>query len=164
LTENEEKMHLAKYGLRKANDSLFFAAESPVALDMRCLKEMMQLAIVRGVKRFRVCLHQNESDSVQEMLMVFIGKQCTPPHRTVGTKEVATSTSYHAISGSAMVRQYNETGDCVYEQLLSADQSEGCQFIRLNASVVRDMQSLSDSFIFLEVAVGPFERRNTMWV
>jgi hypothetical protein len=73
------------------------------------------------------------------------------------------SLSYHAIDGESVVNLHDDQGKSTHQFRISSG-ADGKKSLRLDANVFRSIRSLSDYFIFLEVASGPFEDSDTIWL
>jgi len=145
--------------LRKKNERVFYARETPAILGMQLIMLMKELAEFRGLPVFRVCLHQSDDEGIHEMLMVHTRPVCIGP-----LKQEKTSLSYHMIDGVADVSLYDDAGAC--NRTIRVDGAGGfCErFVRLKANAFRSIQTISRHSIFLEVASGPFADNETVWL
>jgi len=161
-TEIEKKLEMALLAfceLRKKNDRVFYAKATPAMLSRQSLMLMKELAAYRQLPFFRVCLHATDTELVHEMLMVHTCPQ------SIGTlKQNKTSLSYHMLDGMAEVRLYNEVGESFWRGRIESHRDFVACSIRLDATIFRSIQTLSPYSIFLEVASGPFEDNDTIWL
>lgn len=151
---------LLKHGkLRKKNERVFYARETPVVLGMQLIMLMKELAEFRGLPVFRVCLHENDDEGIHEMLMVH-----TRPVHVGPLKQDKTSLSYHMLDGVADISLYDDTGVCNRTIRIDNNGNFCGRFVRLKANVFRSIQTISQHSIFLEVASGPFADNETVWL
>lgn len=147
--------------LRKKNDRVFYARENPCALSRQQMFLLKELACLRNIPVFRCCLHTDDQCDIHEMLMIH-----TSPTSVGPLKQRKTSLSYHVFEGALNVKMHDETGVVTKEYFLG----EGgppelrCASLRLNASEYRSVHSTSPFSIFLEVASGPFQDNDTLWL
>lgn len=151
---------ILKHGkLRKKNERVFYARETPSVLSMQLIMLMKELAEFRGLPVFRVCLHENDGEGIHEMLMVH-----TRPVHVGPLKQEKTSLSYHMLDGVADISLHDDAGIC--NRTIRVDDKDGFggRFVRLRANVFRSIQTISRHSIFLEVASGPFADNETVWL
>ena len=147
--------------LRKKNDRVFYAQVNPCALSRQQMFLLKGLACLRNIPVFRCCLHTDDQCDIHEMLMVH-----TSPNSVGPLKQKKTSLSYHVFEGALTIKMHDETGMVTKEYFLG----EGgppelrCVSLRLNASEYRSVHSTSPFSIFLEVAGGPFQDSDTLWL
>lgn len=145
--------------LRKKNDRVFYAKETPVQLETQSIMLLKELAVYKGLPVFRICLHQSDDEEIHEMLMVH-----TMPMRIGPLKQNKTSLSYHMFDGAADILLHDDSGADVWKTRIDSEDDFCPRSVRLNARVFRSMQSISAYAIFLEVASGPFEDNDTIWL
>ncbi len=145
--------------LRKKNERVFYARETPVVLGMQLIMLMKELAEFRGLPIFRICLHENDDEGIHEMLMVH-----TRPVLVGPLKQDKTSLSYHMLDGVADILLHDDTGACNRTIRVNSGDNSCGRFVRLKANVFRSIQTISQHSIFLEVASGPFADNETVWL
>ncbi len=156
-----EKRLLAVNNLVKKNDRVFYASENPCALSRQQMFLLKELACLRGIPTFRVCLHTDDQSDIHEMVMVH-----TAPTSVGPLKQRKTSLSYHVFEGSLTIKRHDEVGCVLSEQVIGEgkpSQSPAVS-VRLNATEFRSVHSTSPYCIFLEVASGPFQDSDTVWL
>lgn len=154
-----EKALLNHGKLRKKNERVFYARETPTVLGMQLIMLMKELAKFRGLPVFRVCLHENDDEGIHEMLMVH-----TCPVHIGPLKQYKTSLSYHMLDGMADISLHDDAGVCNRTIRVDSNDNFCGRFARLKASVFRSIQTISQHSIFLEVASGPFADNETVWL
>jgi 8-oxo-dGTP diphosphatase len=145
--------------LRKKNDRVFYAKETPATLDRQSIMLMKELATYRGLPVFRVCLHEDDSEEIHEMLMVH-----TEPTLVGPLKQNKTSLSYHMLDGVAEIALLDDSGTVSRRMRLASSDNNHAHSVRLRANIFRSMQTVSPYAIFLEIASGPFEDNDTIWL
>ena len=147
--------------LKKKNDRVFYARENPCVLSRQQIVLLKELACLRNIPVFRVCLHTDDQCDIQEMLMVH-----TIPTSVGPLKQNKTSLSYHVFEGSLTIKMHDEIGVVSKEYLLGEGRPSELRAVslRLNASEYRSVHSTSPFSIFLEVASGPFQDSDTLWL
>lgn len=154
------ELALLKQGkLRKKNERVYYACETPVALNMQSIFLMKELALYRGVPVFRVCLHENDDEEIHEMLMMH-----TRPVLVGPLKQDKKSLSYHMLDGVVDISLHDDTGTCNRTIRVNSNDSFSGRFVRLRANIFRSIQTISQYSIFLEVASGPFADHETVWL
>lgn len=151
---------LLKLGkLRKKNERVFYACETPTVLGMQLIMLLKELAAYRELPVFRVCLHENDDESIHEMLMIH-----TRPLSIGPLKQDKTSLSYHMLDGTADILLHDDAGNCIRTIRIDSRDDCGGRFARLKASVFRSIQTVTPYSVFLEVASGPFSDKDTIWL
>lgn len=151
---------LLRHGkLRKKNDRVFYARETPAVLGMQFIMLMKALAELRELPVFRVCLHAHDDEGIHEMLMVH-----TRPVHIGPLKQNKASLSYHMLDGVADISLYDDAGVRNWTVRIDSKEDACARFVRLNANVFRSIQTISQHSIFLEVANGPFADSDTVWL
>jgi 8-oxo-dGTP diphosphatase len=156
-----EEALLAFNVLDKKNDRIFYARENPCCLSRQQMFLLKALAEMRNVQVFRVCLHTDDQCDIHEMLMVHTVAGAVGP-----LKQNKTSLSYHVLEGALTVTQHDEAGLAFRDYLLGESPSSEPRnlSLRLKASEYRTIRSTSQFSIFLEVASGPFQDSDTIWL
>jgi 8-oxo-dGTP diphosphatase len=147
--------------LWKKHERVFYAKQNPCILSRQQMFLLKALACLRNVPVFRVCLHTDDQCDVHEMLMVH-----TRPTTVGPLKQDKTSLSYHVFEGSLTIKMYDEEAAVSKEYYLGdgpPSELRGTS-LRLNASQYRSVHSTSPFAIFLEVASGPFQDSDTVWL
>ena len=122
---------------------------------------LKELALLRNVPVFRCCLHTSDQNDVHEMLMIH-----TRPSSVGPLRQKKTSLSYHLFEGAMTIKLHTENGEVTSEYFLGNGPSADARVtsLRLNASEYRSVHSTSHYSIFLEVASGPFQDSDTVWL
>ena len=75
-------------------------------VDQKVIEKLKILASQSNLKRSRLCLHQNHSDKVQEMVITVSRVSYIPPHRQLNKKK-----SYNIIEGRMMIFFFDKSGN-----------------------------------------------------
>ena len=155
-----EEALLSKKKLKKKNDRVFYAKDSPISLTLQDIYFLKGLAQAKKNDIFRVCLHSNDNEIIHEMVMVHTQPTQVGPLKQNNRQ----SLSYYMIEGKLAVSFYTDDGK-KYEQILldASNQSEN-KIIRLEPQIFRSVKSLSAYAIFVEIAQGPFNDNDTIWM
>ena len=161
IDERLENRLLEYNDLVKKNDRVFYARKNPCGISRQQIFIVKELALLRNIQVFRICLHIDDSHDIHEMLMVH-----TKPTSVGPLRQNKTSLSYHIMEGDLKVNMHDKTGALLDEFILgnSEPSNQGLISLRLNASEYRSVHSTSDFAIFMEVASGPFKDSDTEWL
>ena len=77
--------------------------QDTIYIDKKKLEELKILAQNDPNKRARICLHKNDEEMVQEMIIAFCKDSYIRPHRHIDKSE-----SYHIIEGRIEIIFYND--------------------------------------------------------
>ena len=142
--------------LRLANETavgVFHARQWGLTFGSEIIQELKIAARNNPRSRARLCLHPNQNDVHQEMLIVMHESAIEmPQRRTIGfdTKVV--------IEGNAEFIYYDNIGQERRRIFLSQD---GLRYVHTNTSEFHSLKILSEWFVFLEVLKGPFTEGTT---
>ncbi len=154
-----EQALLERLQLRKKSDRVYYAAQTPAAMGLQDMLMLKELANCRGLPVVRVCLHRDDAEPIHEMLMAHTRPQAVGP-----LKQNKSSLSYHMLVGAAEIRLHDDSGAILSITRLDSDDPSAAQFARLQASTFRTFRTLSPYAVFLEIAGGPFEDQDTIWM
>ncbi len=146
----------------KINERVLYAYQNPISLTKQQIFLIKVLARIKDIPLFRLCIHKNNGDNIQEMLMIHSRPISIGPLRQ--SKE---SLSYHVLTGRLKIKLLNDSGACYAEYFIG---NNDCGFvneansIRLPASEYRVIETTSDYSIFWEISCGPFEDSDTEWL
>jgi len=142
--------------LRLANETavgVFHARQWGVTFGNEIIEELKKVARNNPRSRARLCLHPNQNDIHQEMLIVMHESAIEKPQRrTIGfdTKVV--------FEGNAEFIYYDDIGR--ERRRISLSQN-GLRYVHTNTSEFHSLKILSEWFVFLEVLKGPFSEGTT---
>ena len=132
----------------ETSEGVFHSKKWGIAFGSEIIQDLKVVARNNPRSRARLCLHPNQSDIHQEMLIVMHKSAIEKPQRrTIGfdTKIV--------FEGEANLIYCDEAGRECRRILLSQD---GLRYVHTNTSEFHSLQILSEWFVFLEVLKGPF--------
>ena len=132
-------------------------AHGPVAVTSLQIEDWQQRAQRSPRKRFRLCAHESP-DPIHEMLICLDKETYVRPH-----KHIAKSESIHVISGLATLIFFDESGQPTETIALGPYQSGRTFFFRTAQEVYHTLFLESDSFVFHETTVGPFDPTQTVY-
>ena len=151
---------LHKKKLVKKNDRVFYATYKSVTFNLQEIYLFKELAKAKEVNVFRLCLHSDDDEVIHEMIIMHTQSTFVAPHK----QKHRNSMSYYVIEGKLRLSLYDDEGK-EYEQISlgTSDQSEN-KIIRLEPQIFRSVKSLSEYAIFVEIAQGPFNDSDTIWM
>lgn len=145
----------------KKNDRVFYMKKNPCSISRQQMFILKELAVVKDLAVLRVCLHTDDEADIHEMIMIHSKPSKVGPH-----KQLKTSLSYHIIEGELLVELFDDKGSQINDFLISNNKQKetGAISLRLDAKQYRAVSSRSPFAIFLEVASGPFQDSDTIWL
>lgn len=105
--------------------------------------------------RVRICLHRDETDPLHEMIIALADHGYLRPHRQKGRQK-----SYVVLEGRLRVIFFDEAGAVIRRLDLDAAAQPVARF---DAGVWHTMTAMSESALYLETILGPFDRNGTDW-
>jgi cupin fold WbuC family metalloprotein len=156
-----EKQLLQDFNLNKVSPRVFFAKSETVVANESLISFLGAFAVTNGQKTARLCMHQDQNQVIQEMLMIHAEQISTGPLR----QDRDSSVSYHMTRGALEITLHHggETGDRVYRVEHSQNQPSVNSSLRVPARVFRTIRTLTDSAVFIEAQSGPFSDSDTEW-
>jgi cupin fold WbuC family metalloprotein len=156
-----EHLMLQENDLKKVNPRVFFARSETVVADESLISFLGAFAVANGHKTARLCMHHDQSQVIQEMLMIHAEKISTGPLR----QDRDSSVSYHMIRGALEITLHHGgvTGDKTYQIEHLHGEPSVVTSLRVPARVFRTIRTLTDSAVFIEVQSGPFSDSDTQW-
>ena len=130
--------------------------QDTIYIDRKKLDELKILAQKDPNKRARICLHKNDEEMVQEMIIAFCKDSYIRPHRHIDKSE-----SYHIIEGRIEIIFYNDNGIEIDKVVLSDRMDEHPFLFRVYNSVWHTVVPKSDFAIIHEVTKGPFNENSS---
>ena len=146
------------FSFKKKNDRVFYSNTSPSKFSIYQGKLLKEVALIKKLPIIRLCLHNNDREHINEMLIVHSQPQLVGPLK----QNNKNSMSYLALDGKATIKQYDSNNNEV-ERIKISSQSTCSQFCRIDPSLFRTIESHSKYFIFLEICSGPFKDEDTIW-
>jgi cupin fold WbuC family metalloprotein len=156
-----EKQLLQDLNLNKVSSRVFFAKSETVVANESLISFLGAFAVANDQKTARLCMHQDQNQVIQEMLMIHAEQISTGPLR----QDRDSSVSYHMMRGALEITLHHgeETGDRVYRVEHSQNQPSVNSSLRVPARVFRTIRTLTDSAVFIEAQSGPFSDSDTEW-
>jgi cupin fold WbuC family metalloprotein len=115
------------------------------------LHRLSEVARKSPLHRARLCLHRNEDDCVQEMVIA-VTKDCLfRPHR-----HRAKSESFHIIKGELCILIFSDAGTPVECQVLGPPGQGRAFYYRLCIPAWHSILPLTETVVFHESTSGPF--------
>lgn len=107
-------------------------------------------------KRYRLCLHDNPDNRLQEMMICMVRGDYARPHKHHDMPE-----SHMILMGKAAIVLFSDTGEITDAFLF--DRERGYLSYRINADVYHMTVLLSDEVVEYEVKPGPFNPANNIY-
>jgi cupin fold WbuC family metalloprotein len=130
--------------------------QDTIYIDKKKLEELKILAQNDPNKRARICLHKDDGEMIQEMIIAFCKDSYIRPHRHIDKSE-----SYHIIEGRIEIIFYNDNGIEIDKVVLSDKIDEHPFLFRISNSAWHTVVPKSDFVIIHEVTKGPFNKNSS---
>ena len=131
-----------------------YNSEEILEISEKVIADLKRRALASQRKRYRLCMHWDEGDASQEMIIVFHRESFMPPHRHPHGK----SESYHVIDGQMKVYLFDDDG-VVFRNIDMAAKEAGSVFLyRLSASIWHMPRPVSEWVVYHETYPGPFSK------
>ena len=130
--------------------------QDTIYIDRKKLDELKILAQKDPNKRARICLHKDDGEMIQEMIIAFCKDSYVRPHRHIDKSE-----SYHIIEGRIEIIFYNDNGIEIDKVVLSDKIDEHPFLFRISNSAWHTVVPKSDFVIIHEVTKGPFNKNSS---
>ena len=130
--------------------------QDTIYIDKKKLEELKILAQNDPNKRARICLHKDDGEMIQEMIIAFCKDSYIRPHRHIDKSE-----SYHIIEGRIEIIFYNDNGIEIDKVILSDKMDEHPFLFRISNSAWHTVVPKSDFVIIHEVTKGPFNKNSS---
>ena len=156
-----EDKFLRDFNLSKKSNRVFFAKSETVIANETVISFLGAFAVANGEKTARLCMHQDQGQVIQEMMMIHAEPIITGPLR----QNRKTSVSYHMVRGALEITLHHggAMGDKIYLIENDSSQPSSSLSLRVPARVFRTIRTLTDSAVFIEVQSGPFTDSDTEW-
>lgn len=122
-----------------------------IKLSNNHIKRLKLAALDAPLRRARYCLHKNENDLVQEMVIAFCRDSAVPVHRHKGKSE-----SFHVIEGEIDIIFYDDDGNPTHTVSLDATGEEKPFIYRLNCDLWHTVKPKTEFVVIHEITTGPF--------
>ena len=130
--------------------------QDTIYIDKKKLEELKILAQNDPNKRARICLHKDDGEMIQEMIIAFCKDSYIRPHRHIDKSE-----SYHIIEGRIEIIFYNDNGIEIDKVVLSDKIDEHPFLFRISNSAWHTVVPKSDFVIIHEVTKGPLNKNSS---
>ncbi len=153
--------YLKNNNLLKKNNRVAYAMDINLQLSKQQIFIFRELSILNNVSVARICLHKNQKEPIQEMIMF----HCKPV--TVGPlKQINESISYHIIHGEIQISVLDKNKEVKNVYVLDniSYSNNKVNSVRIDPSDYRTISSKSENSIFLEITNGPFTDEDTIWL
>ncbi|MDC0453482.1 WbuC family cupin fold metalloprotein [Alphaproteobacteria bacterium] len=127
-----------------------YIKESIFTLDSKKIEFLKKKALESNNKRFRFCLHQNNNDNVNEMIIAAHISTIIEPHRHPINKPE----SYYIIEGSLRVNIFNDNRQVI--QIINLYSDKYPKMYRIMGKIWHQPVPISEWVIYHEVYTGPF--------
>ena len=122
------------------------------------LNRLKQEAKESERSRARLCLHMSESDSIQEMLIVFCRDAQIKPHRTLNKSE-----SLSVLEGELRIIMFHDTGSVDRSFEMGPPGGDHAFMARFSTGPWYTYVPLSEFVVIHEITRGPFESADTVY-
>jgi len=152
---------ITDFELRQLNKRVFFAQSDSVVANETLASVLGAFANANGEKTARLCLHSDQQQPIQEMLMIHAEPITTGPLR----QDRDSSVSYHMLRGALEITLHHDAPRGDQSFIIERDESSPSlnSSLRVPARVFRTIRTLTDSAIFIEAQSGPFTDFDTEW-
>ena len=110
----------------------------------------------KKIKRYKICLHKNEKEKVQEMLNFSNGFNYYRPHKHLN----GVSESYHIIEGQMEIYIINSKCKVKKKIKLSAKSKNNYFIFKISTPEYHFVVPSSEWLIYHEVTTGPWNKKN----
>lgn len=128
-----------------------FSNSGIIKIEKEAIKKLKAQAESAPLKRARLCLHKDEFDSLQEMVIVLCKDSYIKPHRHKGKDELI-----HVMEGSFYLFTFDGRGRVIERVLLKQSGSRSYLLCRVRENMWHTIMPLSRFVVFHEVIRGPF--------
>lgn len=143
---------------KRLNSEVLFAQETLVEVSCADIQYLKDKAEKNERKRIRLCTHQNENDTLHEMLIVHKKGAYVRPHKHVNKSEAV-----HIIEGRVDVIIFNEMGNIVNVIKMSDYTSGNIFYYRMSEPLYHTLLIHSEILVFHEITNGPFSRNDSVF-
>ena len=150
----------------KKNSRVYYAQNVPFCLENTEVEKIKSMAKKDNVSMFRICMHDKDTDPIQEMLIMhlepqFIGICRTKPFEN---QKCPRSMSFHFLEGEGRFNNYDKKGNIINTFLIDSNyENKKNLHLRVDSGTWRSIESFSKEFLFIEITAGPFNDSMTEW-
>lgn len=141
-----QKKKLDKLRLKQKNDRVYYSKNESYKFSIKDIFELEKIS-PKKEKLIRICLHKNDKQKIQEMIIMHKKPQIVGP-----LKQKKESISYHVLNGELDIFLSNKKFKIKKNESL-----------RIPCNTFRKIKSNKKNTIFLEVTSGPFKDTQTIW-
>ena len=127
---------------------IFFDPSPIISIQYNDIKLLKTKALESPLKRARICLHFNNTDTIQEMLIAFCKNSYIRPHRHIDKTE-----SFHIIEGKGVVFFFDDDGNVI--KYIYIDNSNTFIY-KLSEPLWHTVIPITEFLVIHEVTTGPF--------
>ena len=139
-------------------DEVMHSVDKQITLDSADIDQLIKQASLNERKRIRFCAHESPTDLVHEMLIVHPRKAYVRPHCHVNKIE-----SMMVLKGEVDHVIFKDDG-CVRSICRMGELGSGKTFYNsLREAAYHTLFIRSEWLVFLEVTLGPFDRKDTLF-
>ena len=143
---------------RQENQEVIYTTDKSTFVSQEDINKLKQLSQANTRKRFRLCAHSDQENSLHEMLIVHALQAYVRPHKHLDKSE-----SIHIIDGLVDILLFDESGN-VKNIIEMGDYSSGkIFFFRMEEAIFHMLIIRSDVLVFHETTNGPFKKLTTVF-
>ncbi len=147
---NSSQKILNRLGLRKKNNRVYYPKHIYSKFSLRDILALKKIT-PKDTKLIRICLHKNDNEKIQEMIILHKIPQSIGP-----LKQKKESISYHVINGELQI-------DLLKKNKIVNFKLKKNNSLRIPCNLFRKVISKKNNTIFLEITNGPFKDEHTIW-
>ena len=151
--------NLINVGFKKLRENVFLSTTRQVFSNVQIIDELKKIAKAHHSKRARICFHNKLSDTVQEMLIVF----AKDIEMGFIKQRTAATLTYVVLEGQAELNQM-KTDNITLDTIYLGSKNKQMSVCKIEADIFRQINVISDFFVFYEIAQGPFEDSDTIYL
>lgn len=138
--------------LIEKNDMVEVVAEKRFCIDGTWVERIKRLARAHPKQRYRSCIHDDDDEMVQEMLIAHTNRTFVRPHMHKQHRE-----TLHIVEGRATVIIFDPSGEAVDAWPVGDIESGRTFFYCLEPQVVHMLVIETHDLVFKETTQGPFQ-------
>ena len=142
----------------KHSDEIEFNSQELVFLDSGWIDRAKAIASKNEKKKFRTCLHFDESDDVHEMFIVHSKDTYVRPHTHIGRYE-----SLQILEGIGTVVMFSDDGEITQVKTVGDISSPYPFYYYMRTAMYHTILIDTDFLIFKETTQGPFNPEDTIF-
>lgn len=132
-------------------NEVIFNRDDIIKIDYKRISDLKVKAAQSPLKKVRLCLHKNISDTLHEMIIVICKGNYVRPHRHPNKTE-----SFHIIDGAMTLIVFDNNGKIIDRVSMDDRKSGGCLLVKIEKDYCHMVIPLTDFVIFHETTTGPF--------